>query len=179
MHRSCSLYIRWCCNTDHVEWIVVGPKFSLTIFLLTLVFQFPLSLPVPEKRHTGGIEPAHSEALTPANGQSDAHSPSDEVAEIKHDAEVTEVKCEDNDQHISMVQLHSYIPYYCTTTDPTHPFLQLYPNLFSKTVTLKIKFSYDNWMMLKCWWYIQVHLHHTYVLSTLEWCTSCLFLFLT
>jgi hypothetical protein len=34
-------------------------------------------------------------------------------------------------------------------------------------------------MMSKCQIYIQVHLHHTNVLSTLEFCTSCLFLCLT
>jgi hypothetical protein len=81
------------------------------------VFQFPLPVPVPEKKQTGGTEPAHSETLTPASGQSEAHPPSDdEVAEVKHNAEVTEVKHEDSDQHISMVHLHNYSPYYATTT---------------------------------------------------------------
>jgi hypothetical protein len=89
-----------------VECRVVGPKFSLTSCLLTLVFQFPLPVPVTEKRQTGGTEPAHSEAVTPASGQSEAHPPSDdEVAEVKHEV---------SDQHVSMVQLHKYVPH-CAT----------------------------------------------------------------
>jgi len=100
-----------------VEWRVLGPKFSLTSSLLTLVFQFPLPVPVPEKKQIGGTEPAQSEALTPASGQSEAHPPSDdEVAEVKHNAEVTEVNHEDNDQDISMVHLHNYVPHYAATT---------------------------------------------------------------
>jgi len=110
-------------------WNGVGPKCSLTSSLLTLVFQFPLPVPVPEKKQTGGTEPAHIEALTLASGgQSEADPPSDdEVAEVKHNAEVTEVKHEDSDQHISMVHLHSYVPHYATTTYLKHPFLQFYP----------------------------------------------------
>jgi hypothetical protein len=57
--------------------------------------------------------------------------------------------------------------------------LQFYPNLLNQMVTLKIKLNYDSWMMLKCQWYVQVHMHHTNVFSTLEWCTSCLCLCLT
>lgn len=127
-----------------MEWRVVGPKFSLTSSLLTLLFQFPLPVPVPEKKQTDGTEPAHSEALTPASGQSEAHPPSDdEVAEVKHNAEVTEVKHEDNDQHISMVHMHNYVPHYATTIHLKHPFLQFYPNLLNKMVILKIKLNCD------------------------------------
>jgi hypothetical protein len=100
------------------------------------VFQFPLPVPVPEKKQTDGTEPAHSEALTPASGQSEAHPPSDD--------EVTELKLEDDDQHISMVRLHNYVPHYGTTTYLKHPFLQFYPNLLNKMVTLKIKLNYDS-----------------------------------
>jgi len=106
------------------------------------VFQFPLPVPVPEKKQTGGTEPAHSEALTLASGHSEAHPPSDdEVAEVKHNAEVTEVKCEDSD--ISMVHLHNYVPHYATTTYLKHPFLQP-SNPLNKMVTLKIKLNYDS-----------------------------------
>jgi hypothetical protein len=109
------------------------------------VVQFPLPVPVPEEKQTGGTEPAHSEALTPASRQSEAHPPSDdEVAEVKHIAEVIEVKLEDNDQHISMVHLHSYVPHYATTTYLKHPFLQFHPYLLNKMVTLKIKLNYDS-----------------------------------
>lgn len=112
-----------------MEWRVVGPKVSLTSCLLTLVFQFPLPVPVPKKKQNGGTEPAHSEALTPASGHSEAHPPSDdEVADVKHNVEVTEVKHEDNDQHISMVHLHNYVPHYATATYLKYPFLQFYPH---------------------------------------------------
>jgi hypothetical protein len=89
-----------------VEWRVVVPKFSLTSSLLTLVFQFPLPVPVPEKRQTGGTQPTHSEALTPASGQSEAHPPSDD--------DVEQVKHEVSDQHISTVQLQKHAPHYAT-----------------------------------------------------------------
>lgn len=102
-------------------------------------------MPVSEKKQTGGTEPAHSEALTPASGQSEVHPPSDdEVVELKHNAEVTEVKNEGNEQHISMVHLHNYVPHYATTIYLKHPFLQFYPNLLNRIVTLKIKLTYDS-----------------------------------
>jgi hypothetical protein len=103
---------------------------------------------VPENRQTGGTGPGHSEALSSANVQSEAHPPSDdEVTEVKHeDDEVAEVKRDEHDdQHVSMVQLHNYyVPYYSTTTYLMHSFWKFHLNLLSKMVTVKIKFSYDS-----------------------------------
>jgi hypothetical protein len=96
------------------------------------VFQFPLPVPVPEKRQTGGTEPAHNEALTPASWQSEVHPLSDD--------EVVEVKHEVSNQHISTV-VAQICPSLCYIK---HLFLQFYPTLLSKMVTLKIKFSYDS-----------------------------------
>lgn len=67
--------------------------------------QFPVPMLVPENRQTGGTGPGHSEALSSANVQSEAHPPSDdEVTEVKHeDDEVAEVKRDEHDdQHVSM-----------------------------------------------------------------------------
>lgn len=114
------------------------------------MFQFPVPKLVPENRQTGRTGPAHSEAVSPASVQSEAHPPSDdEVTEVKRDDdydEVTEMKCVDHDdQHVSMVQLHNrYIPHYYTTTYLMHPFWQFHCNIFRKMVTVKIKFSYDS-----------------------------------
>jgi hypothetical protein len=80
---------------------------------------------VPEKRQNAGTELTHGEALSPASVQSESH-----------DNEVTVVKCDEEDnQHISMVQLHScYVPHYSTTTCPKHPFWHFSLSLLSKMV---------------------------------------------